>query len=125
MFSRWEFGRIVLSERKGKQLPPNRMAELCALTGKSDWEIKARARFAPRFADRTSVEALPVGDASPTSWPEIVKACPVRTSLNPDPDEPEDDDYPEPTPAQQRFVDGGVCQSGSILKVSIGCFRRQ
>lgn len=57
---RWEFGRMMNSERvdepdkrgrprEGNQLPKGFLDELEAATGKSRWELQMRARFAERY----------------------------------------------------------------------------
>jgi site-specific DNA-methyltransferase (adenine-specific) len=47
--ARWQFGRALLMERVGKQLPAGRLDELADAIGKSRQEIGFRLTFAARF----------------------------------------------------------------------------
>lgn len=71
ILARWEFGRVVLAERVGKQLPKGRLDEISAAIGKSPTEVKYRALFASRFPSREEVvNAIDYFG----SWYEIVNA---------------------------------------------------
>ena len=89
---RWEFGRLMLAERKGKQLPKGAMAKLVEATGKSETELKYRARFAERYPTEDEV-----GRAMPTftSWTQVKKSLPKPTEKPPKP-------KPPPKPAPKR-----------------------
>lgn len=68
---RWEFGKLMLAERVGKQLPKGRLDELAKATGKSRAELKFRAQFAERYPTEDEVaNAL----ATFTSWKQIIKS---------------------------------------------------
>lgn len=54
--ARWEFGRVLLAERVGKQLPKGRLDEVAAMTGKSRAELKHRVLFAERFPTEGEVD---------------------------------------------------------------------
>lgn len=53
--ARWEFGRALLRERVGKQLPPGRLAEIAVRTGKSETELRYRMLFASRYETEDEV----------------------------------------------------------------------
>lgn len=55
LMARWQFGRAVLSERSGKQLPAGRLDEIAEMIGKSRAEIKHRANFASRYPTEAEV----------------------------------------------------------------------
>jgi site-specific DNA-methyltransferase (adenine-specific) len=55
IMARWEFGREVLAERVGKQLPKGRLDAIAEAIGKSRAEVGLRALFASRFPDRQQV----------------------------------------------------------------------
>jgi site-specific DNA-methyltransferase (adenine-specific) len=55
IYARWEFGRELLLERVGKQLPAGRLDEVAEDVGKSRTEIQYRVRFAERFAEGDEV----------------------------------------------------------------------
>lgn len=54
IFARWEFGRELLAERVGKQLPKGRLDEIAKAIGKSRQEIGHRLKFASDY--RTEIE---------------------------------------------------------------------
>lgn len=55
IMARWEFGRALLAERVGKQLPKGRLALIVTATGKSQREIGFRLRFAEHCSSREEV----------------------------------------------------------------------
>lgn len=55
IMARWEFGREVLAERVGKQLPRGRLDEIAEAIGKSRQEVGFRALFAQRYPTREEV----------------------------------------------------------------------
>jgi phage N-6-adenine-methyltransferase len=67
--ARWEFGRALLRERVGKQLPAGRLDQVSAKTGKSRQEIGYRMTFADRFPTEAEVSNA-VGNFG--SWHAIV-----------------------------------------------------
>lgn len=70
---RWEFGKLMLAQRKGKQLPNGVLDELAERTGKSRAELKFRMQFAERYPTEDEVaRAL----ATCTSWTQIKKNLP-------------------------------------------------
>jgi hypothetical protein len=88
---RWEFGRLMLAKRKGKQLPKGYLDTLTEATGKSRSELQFRMQFAERYPTEdevsTAVDTL-------TSWNA------VRASL-PKPSQPGKSKPPTP-PARNR-----------------------
>ena len=52
---RWEFGKLMLTKRKGKQLPNGLLDELATATGKSRSELQYRMRFAERYPTEDEV----------------------------------------------------------------------
>lgn len=70
---RWEFGRLMLAERTGKQLPKGRIAELAQVTGKSQTELSYRAQFAEQYPTEDEVStALETF----TSWTQVKTSLP-------------------------------------------------
>jgi len=69
ILARWEFGRELLAERVGKQLPNGRLDEVAAAIGKSRQEVGYRVRFAERIPSRGEV-ANAIGNLG--SWYRIV-----------------------------------------------------
>jgi 16S rRNA G966 N2-methylase RsmD len=67
--ARWEFGRLLRSERIGKKLPVGRLEELAAAIGKSQQEISLRMMFADRFPDE---EAFSNAVRKYASWHKVV-----------------------------------------------------
>jgi phage N-6-adenine-methyltransferase len=67
--ARWEFGRALLRERIGKQLPAGRLDALAELTGKSRQELGRRMTFAERFPTEGEVSHVV---SNFTSWHAIV-----------------------------------------------------
>jgi len=55
ILARWEFGRELLAERVGKQLPKGRLDEVAAAIGKSRAEVTKRLTFASRFTTEHEV----------------------------------------------------------------------
>lgn len=81
VMARWEFGRALLSERVGKQLPKGRLADLVEATGATRRELQFRAAFAERFGTedevRTAVHTY-------RSWTAIrEQALPAHAELPP------------------------------------------
>lgn len=70
---RWEFGRLMLAMRKGKQLPKGVLDGLAEATGKSRSELGKRMLFAARYPTEDEL-----GTAIPTfeSWTQIKKNLP-------------------------------------------------
>jgi hypothetical protein len=68
---RWEFGKLMLAERVGKQLPKGMQAQLVQATGKSEREIRYRMQFAEKYPSEAEV-----GKALPTfeSWSQVIKS---------------------------------------------------
>ena len=91
---RWEFGRLMLAERKGKQLPKGRIGELVEATGKSQAELSWRAQFAEQYPTEAEVSrALETF----TSWSQV-----KRSLAKPDtPPQGKSQDKPAPKPAEQ------------------------
>jgi hypothetical protein len=70
---RWEFGKLMLAERKGKQLPKGRIGELVEATGKSQAELSWRAQFAEQYPTEAEVSrALETF----TSWSQVKRSLP-------------------------------------------------
>jgi N6-adenosine-specific RNA methylase IME4 len=69
IMARWEFGREVLAERVGKQLPKGRLDEIAAAIGKTTREVQYRAAFFVRFP---SLEEVRNAVSHFGSWHEIV-----------------------------------------------------
>lgn len=55
IWARWQFGRQLLTERKGKQLPAGRLDQVVALTKKSRQELQFRMSFAERYPSEDEV----------------------------------------------------------------------
>ena len=55
IFARWEFGKQLLSERVGKQLPKGRLDEVAKAVGSTRQEVSFRMTFATRYPTRTKV----------------------------------------------------------------------
>jgi hypothetical protein len=71
---RWEFGRKMLAQRKGKQLPKGMLAELVEATGgKSQRELSYRMQFAEAYPTEEKVcNALQTF----TSWFQVTQSLP-------------------------------------------------
>jgi N6-adenosine-specific RNA methylase IME4 len=80
ILARWEFGRALLQERIGKQLPKGRLDELVKATGKSREELGCRMRFAERYASEAEVRNL-VTDFG--SWHGIVNEALAKQQHEP------------------------------------------
>lgn len=78
--ARWEFGRELLTERVGKQLPKGRLDEVVAEIGKSRQEIGYRMMFAERFPTEAEVSNA-IGNFG--SWYEIVNRALPRAPKPP------------------------------------------
>ena len=70
---RWEFGRLMLAQRKGKRLPDRMLARLAEATGKSASELKYRAQFAEKHCTESEL-ANALADCP--SWRQIIKSLP-------------------------------------------------
>jgi hypothetical protein len=70
---RWEFGRLMLSKRRGKKLPDRMLAGLAEVTGKSLSELGYRMRFAERYSTEGEFTNALVNF---TSWRQIIKSLP-------------------------------------------------
>ena len=55
LYDRWEFGKMMLTKRKGKQLPNGLLDELVEATGKSRTELQFRMRFAEGYPTEAEV----------------------------------------------------------------------
>ena len=53
--ARWEFGRLLLQEREGEQLPKGRLRAVAAATKNGEREISRRMTFASRYPTRDKV----------------------------------------------------------------------
>src|SRR5215469_11771100 len=53
--ARWEFGRALLAQRVGKQLPAGLLAQVCADVGVSRSELQKRMRLAERYPTEQQV----------------------------------------------------------------------
>ena len=75
--ARWEYGRWLLAQRKGKQLPNGLLDALVEATSKSRSELQYRVQFAERYSTESEVS-----NALDTyrSWREIVnEALPAES----------------------------------------------
>jgi len=77
--ARWEFGRWLLDQRKGKKLPNGLLAELVAATGKSRSELQYRVQFAERYSTK---KALSKVLDSGLSWHDIISAALPAPSID-------------------------------------------
>jgi hypothetical protein len=78
--ARWESGREMLAERKGKQLPKGRLDKLVEATGKSQRELGYRMQFAERYPTEDEVcSALQTF----TSWRQVCKSLPKLSDAKP------------------------------------------
>lgn len=68
VLARWEFGRELLRERVGKQLPAGRLDEIAARIGKSRSELQYRVQFAEQYA---TAEEVSTAVDTLKSWTEI------------------------------------------------------
>lgn len=80
--ARWEFGKLMLAERVGKQLPAGRLDELCTATGKSRSELKYRVQFAEKY--RTEDEVA-TAVATLGSWRRIKRSLAYAARDKPGP----------------------------------------
>lgn len=74
---RWEFGKLMLAERKGKQLPNGILDQLAEATGKSRAELKFRAQFAERYPTEDEVARA---IATFKSWTQVKKSLRKQSS---------------------------------------------
>lgn len=65
--ARWEFGKELLLQRKGKQLPAGLLDNVAAAVGVSRRELQARVKFAEKFP------AEPALRDAITQWPTWVQ----------------------------------------------------
>lgn len=100
--ARWEFGRELLAERVGKQLPKGRLEAICEATGKSRSEVQYRVQFAEHYA--TAEQLSTVVDTF-KSWTEIRDALKVHVGQN-------SGEYEWFTP--QPYIDAAVAVMGAI-----------
>jgi hypothetical protein len=70
---RWEFGKLMLAERKGKQLPKGVLDQLVEATGRSRPELQFRMQFAERYP--TEDEVSNALDTC-TSWRQVIRSLP-------------------------------------------------
>jgi hypothetical protein len=82
---RWEFGKLMLTKRKGKQLPNGLLDELATATGKSRSELQYRMRFAERYP--TEDEVWNVFHTYKT-WLSIIHSLPKPPSEDAPPKQP-------------------------------------
>lgn len=68
LWNRWEFGRKLLAERKGKQLPAGRLDEVCAEVDRSRREVQKWVQFAEQYPTEAKVRRA---DALHQSWESI------------------------------------------------------
>jgi hypothetical protein len=74
--ARWEFGRWLLSQRVGKQLPKGLLHQLVEVTGTNATELKYRMVFAERY---TIEDAVVTAVTTCKSWTEIRDGLPNLT----------------------------------------------
>ena len=99
--NRWEFGKLMLAKRKGKQLPNGMLDELAEITGRSRAELGFRMQFAERYPTEDEVSrALETF----TSWTQVKRKLPKPPPPQPKPTPvPTPQPQPEkPTPEKQR-----------------------
>ena len=77
---RWESGRWMLAQRKGKQLPKGAMAELVEATGKSSSELNYRVQFAERYSTEAEVSSAM---ETFTSWTQVKSSLPKPSKTKP------------------------------------------
>jgi phage N-6-adenine-methyltransferase len=77
IMARWRFGRQLLTERKGKQLPAGRLDEVAEAIGKSRQEIGFRMTFADRF---TTEDEVSNAVRNFRSWHDIVNRVLASTA---------------------------------------------
>ena len=78
--ARWEFGRLMLAQRKGKQLPNGLLGELVQRTGKSQRELGYRMAFAERYPTEDEVcNALQTWK----SWFQVTQNLPKEEPAKP------------------------------------------
>lgn len=75
--ARWEFGKQLLTERKGKQLPPGRLDAVARLIEKSREEVTRRMTFALRFPSEEEVSHAVTNFGS---WHRIVNEALASTA---------------------------------------------
>ena len=73
LHARWESGKEMLAERKGKQLPKGRLDELVEASGKGVRELQYRMQFAEQYPTedkvRMAMQTFP-------SWVQVKKSLP-------------------------------------------------
>lgn len=92
---RWEFGRLMLAERKGKKLPTGMLDELVEATGKSRAELQFRMQFAEQYETEDQLSTA-IGNYG--SWTQVKKSLPKP---KPQPDVPKPKP-PKPAPKADR-----------------------
>jgi len=79
---RWEFGRLLLTKRRGKQLPKGDLTKLAKRIGKSERELRYRMQFAERYPTEaevcTAVQTF-------SSWTQLRKSLPQPSPQGPRP----------------------------------------
>lgn len=75
ILARWDFGRMVIDQREGKQLPKGLLGDICAQVGISQMEVSRRARVAEHY-DRTELKHQCL--SSGPTWVEVVNAIPAK-----------------------------------------------
>jgi hypothetical protein len=103
---RWEFGKLMLAERKGKQLPKGRIGELVEATGKSQAELSWRAQFAEQYPTEAEVSrALETF----TSWSQVKRSLskPAKPQGKPPSPKPHDRAV-ERKPTEQEAKDQAI-----------------
>ena len=99
---RWESGRMMLAERQangGKQLPHGRMAELLALTGRSERELFYRMQFAEQYE---AEEKVCTAVQTFSSWREVRKSLVTKPKPERKPKAPVVDTAGNPQPEPKR-----------------------
>jgi hypothetical protein len=77
--ARWDFGRLMLGQRKGKKLPDGLLDELVQRTGKSRSELQFRMRFAERYSE----DELCSGEHNWESWLQVKNSLPKEEPAKP------------------------------------------
>jgi hypothetical protein len=93
---RWEFGKRMLAERKGKQLPKGRMADLVKATDKSQRELSYRMQFA---------EAYPTEEQVCTAMQTFKSWRQVKNKLSKPPDPAKPKPAPKPHARHDEVVE--------------------
>jgi hypothetical protein len=75
ILARWDFGREVLGQRVGKQLPKGLLGDICERTGLHHTEISFRVRVAEHY-DRPQLETLV--STSQLTWTAVREGLPKK-----------------------------------------------